>query len=355
MEHITFHPLNLRLEAAGALTRLAYRGENVRSGDMRATIDYYCKKYNADRTRFAGMLEAYEHLKMNFVCEEQELVSLFGMPDGTETNLYDLLRQIRINLGDERANELSFRIMLLLSDEADELVTRSCNVSDLIAYAQRQPIADSVKLTLIDSIIRFEEYESRVNRLLDQAEALIREKQHLLEPYAEHALEAWRALPGEAAFFDQLAHEGIRLDCLRAEVYPIVLHFTTIMLHSNVLSAQQFGEEELTIIYYGVLVDEFTRSDRTGKTDLESIANLLRALDDKKRLQILVALREHPLYGQELASVTDLSPGTVSHHMGELVGTGLVTIEKQGVKLLYSINEPRIREFTAMLEKSFLR
>lgn len=355
MEHITFHPLDLRMEAAGALTRLAYRGENARSGDMRATIDYYCKKYNADRARFAGMLEAYEYLKANFVCEEQELIALFGMPDGMETNLHDLLRQIRINLGAERVNDLSLRIMLLLSDEADELVTRSCSVSDLIAYAQRQPMSDSAKLMLVDSIIRFEEYKSRIDCLLDQAEALIREKADLLTPYAEKALADWRALPGEAAFFDQLAHEGIRLDCPRADVYPVVMHFTTIMLNSNVLSAQQFGEEERTIIYYGVLVDEFTRSDRSGKTDLESIGNLLHALDDKKRLQILVALRERPLYGQELANVTELSAGTVSHHMGELVGTGLVTIEKQGVKLLYSISESRIREFTAMLEMNFLR
>ena len=88
---------------------------------------------------------------------------------------------------------------------------------------------------------------------------------------------------------------------------------------------------------------------------MESIANLLHALDEKKRLQILLALRARPLYGQELASLTDLSPGTVSHHMSELAGNGLVTIEKQGVKLLYHLNETRLREFTAMLEKSLLR
>ena len=354
MEHITFHPLNLRLEAAACLSRIAYRGENERSGDLKVAIDYYCKKYNLDRARFAPMLEAYEFVKARFVCEEQELLTLFGEPDGMETNINDLIRQLRFNLKGERIHDISSRITLFLSDEVDEPITRPCDVSDLIAYVQRQPVSDSAKLMLADAIIRFEEYESRANVLLDQAEALIREKQHLLEPYAEHALEIWRILPDEGAFFDTLALEGIRLDCPRADVYPMVMQFTMISVHSNAVSAQQFGEEERANITYGIYVDEFSRCARSGKTDLESIANLLRALDDKKRLQILVALRERPLYGQELASVTELSPGTVSHHMGELVGTGLVTIEKQGVKLLYSINEPRIRELTAMLEKNFL-
>lgn len=355
MEHLKFHPLDLRLEAAGVLTRLAYRGDNERSGDLHTAVDYYCRKYNTDRSRFSGMLEAFDFVKTNLVCEEQELTALFGFPDGMETNLYDLLRQMRFNLGDEKVRELNLRIALAISDETIEAKFDRADVSDLLKYAQGLPISDPSKLLFADAVIRFEEYESRVNRLLDHAEALIREKASLLAPYAEQALKEWNALPSEDAFFDQLALEGIRLDCPHADVYPIVMQFTTIYLHSNILSAQYLGKEEHTIIHYGILVDEFTRTERTGKTDLESIANLLHALDDKKRLQILVALRERPLYGQELAAITELSPGTVSHHMGELVGTGLVTIEKQGVKLLYSISEPRIKEFTAMLEKSFLR
>jgi DNA-binding transcriptional ArsR family regulator len=355
MQHLNFHPLDLRMEAAGALTRMAYRGDNERSGDMRTTIEYYCKKYNTDRARFNGMLEAYEHVKANLVCEERELVTLFGCPDGMETNLFDLIRQLRFNLGEEKVHELNLRIALAISDETLEVPFGNVDVSDLLTYMQGLPVSDLSKLLFTDAVIRFDEYESRVNRLLDQAEALIREKADLLAPYAEKALTDWNALQDETAFFDQLAVEGIRLDCPQADVTPIVMQFTTIYLHSNILTAQYLGKEEHTDILYGVLVDEFTRTERTGKTDLESVANMLHALDDKKRLQILVALRERPLYGQELATITELSPGTVSHHMSELVGSGLVTIEKQGVKLLYSLNESRIKEFTAMLEKSFLR
>ncbi len=355
MDSLQFFPINYRLEAAAALSRLAYRGDNERSGDMRVTIEYYCKKYNWDRSRFSGLQQAYEHVKANFICEEQELTTLFGCPDGMETNLYDLFRQLRFNLGDDRVKDLDLRIALFLSDESDVPLFGRVGITDLLAYAQRLPVSDPTKLLFTDAIIRFEDYEARANVLLDQAEALVREKADLLLPYAQQALDRWNALSSESEFFDRLADEGIRLDCPRADVYPMVMNFTTITLHSNILCAEEFGCEERTVITYGIFVDEFTRSDRTGKTDLESIGNILHALDDKKRLQILVSLRERSLYGQELANVTELSPGTVSHHMGELVGTGLVTIEKQGVKLLYNLNEVRLKEFISMIEKNLMR
>lgn len=61
---------------------------------MRTTIEHYCKKYNVDRARFSGMLEVYEHVKANLVCG-QELITLFAVPDGIETSLYELIRQLR--------------------------------------------------------------------------------------------------------------------------------------------------------------------------------------------------------------------------------------------------------------------
>ena len=36
------------------LSRLAYREDNERSGDMRATIEHYCKKYNLERSRLTS-------------------------------------------------------------------------------------------------------------------------------------------------------------------------------------------------------------------------------------------------------------------------------------------------------------
>ena len=256
MESLRFYPLNCRLEAAAVLSRLAYRGDSERSGDMRATIEHYCKKYNLERSRFSGILEAFEFVKTHLAYEERELLDLFGVPDGMEASLYDLIRQLRFNLGDEQVGDLSLRIALILSDEADEPMFGRADIADLFAYVQRQPISDPAKLLFTDAVIRFDEYEARMNRLLDQAEALVRQKSDLLEPYAAQALDNWNNLASEDAFFDQLALEGIRLDCPRADVYPMVMNFTTITLHSNIICAQHFGTDERTVITYGIFIDE---------------------------------------------------------------------------------------------------
>ncbi|NLI54851.1 MAG: winged helix-turn-helix transcriptional regulator [Clostridiales bacterium] len=355
MESVRFHPIDLRLEAAAALMRLAYRGDNVRSGDLRAAAEYYAKKYAVSPERFSGMIEVYEHVKANFTCDETELATLFTVLEGLDFSPYQLVQVFEHELGGERAGSLENRIALILSEDDAMPCFEQAGLADLLAYVQRQPVSNGVKWLFTDAVVRYEAYKARVDRLLDQAEALIREKAALLEPYAKQALDKWSALPDEDAFFDLLAKDGLRLDCRRADVYPLVLQFTSIAVQSNIVVAEHFGEKERSSIYYGVLIDEIDRSERAGRDELESVSGILHALDDKKRLQILTALRERPLYGQELASVTDLSPATVSHHMAELASTGLVTIEKQGVKLLYHLSESRLKEFTAMLENSLMR
>lgn len=355
MESIRLHPIDYRREAAAALTRLAYRGEDARAGDIRRASEHYSKKYNIDSNLFSGMIEAYEYFTSHFACDEAVLAALFGNPEDMEANLYDLLTQIRFNYGDERMKDLNLRISLFLSDESDEPVFQHAGIPDLFAYLERTLAAPASRWLLGDAIIRFEEYLDRADRLLDAAEKVVRETAHLLEPYAERALREWGELPGDGAFLDRLAKHGLRLDCRSVDVYPIVFQFTSIAVHSNVLAANYFHEEERAAISYGVLVDDINLSELSLRDQLESVSGVLHALDDKKRLQILSALRERPLYGQELANVTELSPATVSHHMNELAGSGLVTIEKQGVKLLYHLNETRLKEFTSQLENSLLR
>jgi DNA-binding transcriptional ArsR family regulator len=56
---------------------------------------------------------------------------------------------------------------------------------------------------------------------------------------------------------------------------------------------------------------------------------LLHALDDKRRLEILTALKNRSLYGQEIVAITGLSAATISHNE-RTRRRGLISIEKQG-------------------------
>lgn len=86
----------------------------------------------------------------------------------------------------------------------------------------------------------------------------------------------------------------------------------------------------------------------------ERLLELFKALGDKRRMEILFLLREHPYYGQELAEKLSLSPATISHHMNLMLQCGLIVMEQDGLKMRYSISPDTAKQFLSALEEALL-
>ncbi|GEM45138.1 DUF2087 domain-containing protein [Deinococcus cellulosilyticus] len=80
----------------------------------------------------------------------------------------------------------------------------------------------------------------------------------------------------------------------------------------------------------------------------EQTAAFFKALGHPSRLLILALLKQKSRHGEELATLLNLSPATVSHHMGLLAEQNLVTAQKDQYYQVYSLNtrtlEPSIME-----------
>lgn len=63
-----------------------------------------------------------------------------------------------------------------------------------------------------------------------------------------------------------------------------------------------------------------------------------KALADPTRRRILELLREHDLTAGELAEHFDMSEPSLSHHLATLKNAGLVTDERHGQNIIYSLN-----------------
>ncbi len=354
MDSIRFLPMNLRVEAAAALMRLAYRGDDERSGGAREAAEYYSRKYAIPMETFSGIVETYEYVKKHLSYDEAELITLFSDLGGMGSSLFEIFLTMETAVGPERCKDLSLRIALMAADDNME-PDFSCNTpGDLLAAVSQMTITDEAKWLYVDACMHYETYRARIDKLLDRAEQLVRKKAALLEPYAEKALRVFERYQQEGTLFEHLAEHGIRLDCENATITPNLINFSFIILNTNAIAAAKYGEVECADILFGVLIDFIRERGKTSRNATEAILSLLHALDDKRRLQILSALKTRPRYGQELVAVTGLSAATVSHHMNELTGAGLVSIEKQGVKLLYHIKEKRIQELTELLRQSYL-
>ncbi|MEZ4641185.1 MAG: metalloregulator ArsR/SmtB family transcription factor [Chloroflexota bacterium] len=71
--------------------------------------------------------------------------------------------------------------------------------------------------------------------------------------------------------------------------------------------------------------------------DLEARAQLFKALGHPVRLLLLNLIRTKPRHGEELAAILHLQPGTISHHLAQLVEAGLLTSQKDQYYQVYSL------------------
>ncbi len=66
--------------------------------------------------------------------------------------------------------------------------------------------------------------------------------------------------------------------------------------------------------------------------------NLFKALNDPTRREILKLLKKKDLTAGEIADAFNISKPSISHHLEILKHADLVTSEKQGQYVMYSIN-----------------
>ena len=86
----------------------------------------------------------------------------------------------------------------------------------------------------------------------------------------------------------------------------------------------------------------------------EYLSERLKAIADKRRLDILKLLKSESLCGQDLAERMGLSPATISHHMNSLVTAGFINMDKQGTRASYSINRSYMDSFLQNLGNTLL-
>jgi DNA-binding transcriptional ArsR family regulator len=94
--------------------------------------------------------------------------------------------------------------------------------------------------------------------------------------------------------------------------------------------------------------------DMPGLQALEEISQFFRLLGEPTRLQLLCKLRQGPLDVASLIQATGFSQSHISRQLGQLQRAGLVTSERDGVRLLYRA-EGQLVEDLCLLVQTRLR
>jgi|TARA_R110001599_G_scaffold150929_4_gene335408 ArsR family transcriptional regulator len=81
------------------------------------------------------------------------------------------------------------------------------------------------------------------------------------------------------------------------------------------------------------------------------VNKLFKALNDSTRRQILDLLKEKDLSAGEIAEAFEISKPSISHHLDLLKNAGLVSSERDGQFIVYSLDTTALEEATQWLFK----
>ena len=84
------------------------------------------------------------------------------------------------------------------------------------------------------------------------------------------------------------------------------------------------------------------------RSSAEALAQLLKAVADPARLQLLALIRASESCACDLTEPLGLSQPTVSHHLKILTEAGLITREKRGTWAWFSVVPERLAEIASV-------
>ena len=94
--------------------------------------------------------------------------------------------------------------------------------------------------------------------------------------------------------------------------------------------------------------------EQTMEEQARQLAELLKVLANENRLMILCTLMEEPMSVGKIAErVTGITPPALSQHLAMLKAAGILTSEKRGQTITYSIQDHRIEEVMYVLKKNY--
>lgn len=162
----------------------------------------------------------------------------------------------------------------------------------------------------------------------------------------EETVRYWQDAPVNPLdfFTDILGWEEGRATERKTTMVLSLMNHNVVMCNSPVLYP---GEDH---IYTGCGLDmqcEF----RDQTVSYETLSVALKALSDKKRLEILARLSRGRAYGNELAEAMGIAPSNMSRSLALLCNYGFIRQEREGQKNYYEADEGVILHFLRQLEK----
>lgn len=140
----------------------------------------------------------------------------------------------------------------------------------------------------------------------------------------------------------------LNVDSLKDHPTGYILHLSFFKYVScHAYSSYQDGVKDWFVlgIYTDLLFNDYAANERQ--------AHFFKVLSDVNRIAIIRLLSERPWFGQELAEALNISPPTVSYHMGFLQQIGVVSFTRTDNRFYYELDRSKLLKPLEDFLKSF--
>jgi DNA-binding transcriptional ArsR family regulator len=83
---------------------------------------------------------------------------------------------------------------------------------------------------------------------------------------------------------------------------------------------------------------------------LEEFSQFFRLLSEPARLRLLCQLKQGPMDVASLMQATGFSQSHISRQLGQLLKAGLVSCEREGVRLIYRADDQLVLDLCALVQ-----
>lgn len=331
-------------ECLHILKRHCADGTQDWAGPLPGALDWFATKYAftpGERAELAPIGQVYRQVVENLRFDRAQLLPWFaplpGLDDCTVGELA-LRTSERCRPGAEDW-QYSLLLALVQGDLLDENTGQKLDQTGFLRKLAATDLPDETKWRLTDLALRLPEHRQQAQLYLDDALALFRQCKPALAPVLEQfgrPLLARLRQGGIGPALQELGLYHTDIGCCRLTFSVMAFNSASIQY----LNSQTGDGGDTMQLHYGLLLHWIQQVKQRAINQDTLLLARLRAMADKNRLQILLALRQHTLCGQELANLLKLSPATISHHISELLQVDLVRMEKQGNTINYQL-EPQ--------------
>lgn len=267
--------------------------------------------------------------------------------------LTENIQRLREQSQEERLMEYAKLVTEYRSHGNLEEVNLICNLSDFINALSKSNFSDENKMTILKIYCNKEQYEEEIKEIISKTISILEECEEEYQWIQTFCYDYWTNYIKTHDIREMISENSNvewNYNSNGIVIQPMLAHCSQLSI--SIPDPDESGKKDVFRI--GVLVDENLKH-RKKVANIDDIANFMKILGDKSKLDIMDFIKDKAAYGKELADELGLAKGTISHHMSSLASIGIIDTVCEANRIYYKLNQKRLKEIIEELRAYFIQ